>query len=133
MDYSEAAMMVWKRKPEFVEGYRMAGFVGGYNPIDDFTFIIKKVFGDYHKNKKEGLVKQYKILKDLVVKNNIIGLVLLGKNVDEFITEYITYNNNCIELTVSTICTMLLSDYFTEDEIKEACYKTPNIENYLDK
>ena len=133
MNYLEAAMIVWKRKEEFIEGYSKAGLVEGYNPIDDFIYIIKKVFGDYNKNKKEGLVKQYKILKDLVVKNNSIGLVLLGKNVDEFITEYITYNNNCIELTVSTICTMLLSDYFTEDEIKEACYKTPNIENYLDK
>tara|TARA_Y100000589_G_C27075531_1_gene597288 strand:+ start:779 stop:1153 length:375 start_codon:yes stop_codon:yes gene_type:complete len=124
MNYSEAAMMVWKRKARFVEGY---------DPIDDVTDIIQKLFGDYDKNIKEGLRNQYKILKDLVVKENLIGLVLLGKNVEHFISEYVTYNNNIIELTVSTICTLLLNDYFTEEEIKQECYKTPNIEIYLNK
>ena len=124
MNYSEASMMVWKRKARFVEGY---------NPIDNITDIIEKVFGDYDKNIKEGLVKQYKILKKIVIKDNLIGLVLLGKNVDKFITDYITFNNNIIELSVSSICTILLVDYFTDDEIKEECYKTPNIEIYLGK
>jgi hypothetical protein len=124
MDYFEAAKMVWKRKARFVEGY---------NPISNIKEVIQKVFGDFNKNIKEGLTKQYKVLKEIVMKDNLIGLVLLGKNVNEFIIDYVTYNNNCIELSVSSICTILLTDYFTEDEIKEECYKTPNIEIYLDK
>ena len=124
MNYFEAAMMVWKRKPRFVEGY---------DPIADVTDIIQKVFGDYDKNVEEGLTTQYKILKDLVIKDNLIGLILLGKNVDHYISEYITYNNNVIELNVSTICTILLNDYFTDEEIKQECYKTPNINIYLNK
>ena len=124
MNYSEAAMMVWKRKPRFVEGYE---------PEEDITDFIQKVFGDYDKNIKEGLRTQYKILKDLVIKDNLIGLILLGKNVDHFISDYVTCNNNIIELNVSTICTLLLNDYFTEEEIKQECYKTPNIELYLKK
>ena len=124
MDYSEAAMMVWKRKSRFIEGY---------DPISNIKEVIQKVFGDFDKNIKEGLTKQYKVLKDIVMKDNLIGLVLLGKNVNQFIIDYVTYNNNCIELSVSSICTILLTDYFTEDEIKEECYKTPNINHYLDK
>ena len=124
MDYCEAAEMVWKRKARFVEGY---------DSISNIKEVIQKVFGDFDKNIKEGLTKQYKVLKDIVMKDNLIGLVLLGKNVNEFIIDYVTYNNNCIELSVSSICTILLTDYFTEDEIKEECYKTPNIELYLDK
>ena len=124
MNYSEAAMMVWKRKARFVENYE---------PIDDVTDIIQNVFGDYDKNIKEGLTKQYKILKDLVVKDNLIGLVLLGKNIDRFVIDYVTYNDNVIELSVSSICKNLLIDYFTEEEIKQECYKTPNIEIYLNK
>ena len=117
-------MMVWKRKARFVENYE---------PIDDVTDIIQNVFGDYDKNIKEGLTKQYKILKDLVVKDNLIGLVLLGKNIDRFVIDYVTYNDNVIELSVSSICKNLLIDYFTEEEIKQECYKTPNIEIYLNK
>ena len=124
MNYSEAAMMGWKRKARFVENYE---------PIDDVTDIIQNVFGDYDKNIKEGLTKQYKILKDLVVKDNLIGLVLLGKNIDRFVIDYVTYNDNVIELSVSSICKNLLIDYFTEEEIKQECYKTPNIEIYLNK
>lgn len=124
MDYSEAAMMVWKRKSRFIEDY---------DPISNIKEVIQKVFGDFDKNIKEGLTKQYKVLKDIVVKDNLIGLVLLGKNVNEFIIDYVTYNNNCIELSVSSICTILLVDYFTDDEIKQECYKTPNIEVYLNK
>lgn len=124
MDYSEAAMMVWKRKSRFIEGY---------DPISNIKEVIQKVFGDFDKNIKEGLTQQYKKLKDIVVKDNLIGLVLLGKNVNEFIIDYVTYNNNCIELSVSSICTILLVDYFTDDEIKQECYKTPNIEVYLNK
>ena len=124
MNYSDAAMMVWKRKARFVENYE---------PVDDVTDIIQNVFGDYEKNIKEGLAKQYKILKDLVVKDNLIGLVLLGKNIDRFVIDYVTYNDNVIELSVSSICKNLLIDYFTEEEIKQECYKTPNIEIYLNK
>ena len=40
IDYYEAAKLVWKRKARFVECY---------NPIDNVTDNIKKVFSDYDK------------------------------------------------------------------------------------
>ena len=63
----------------------------------------------------------------------MIGLILIGQDIEESVNTYIKKNNKQekIELTVSSICRYLLNQYFNIEEVKKQCYRTHNIEIYL--
>lgn len=122
MEHQDAAAMVWKRKSRFVEGF---------DPDDEINEIVSLFFGNKEKNENEGLKAQYRLLKKYAIDNKIIGLILLGKNNNNLINNYLTVDNNLIQITTEKVCNILLSEYFNDDEIKKECYKTPNIEIYL--
>ena len=65
-----ASVMCFLRKERFVEGYS----------IDEDLFRkITVFFGKLTKLHNEGLVRQYYLLRQYVIKNNLIGLFLYGK------------------------------------------------------
>ena len=122
MKYQDAAIMVWNRKARFVEGFY---------PNDEINEVISLFFGNKEINEKNGLKAQYILLKKYVIDNKIIGLILLGKDNNNFINDYLTNDNNLIQITTEKVCNILLSEYFNKDEIKKECYRTPNIEIFL--
>ena len=123
MEYQDAAIMAWKRKSRFIEGFY---------PTDEINEVISLFFGNQEINKKNGLKAQYILLKKYVIDNKMIGLILLGKTNNNFINDYLTNDNNLIQITTEKVCNILLSEYFNKDEIKKECYRTPNIEIFLD-
>ena len=122
MDIYEASMMVWKRAPRFVEGF---------NPYQEINDIIFSFFGNNTKIHVEGLSKQYLELKKNIIENRTIGLVLLGREINENIIKYEKEDHNITQITVSSVCHTLINSYFTKEELEKECYKTPNIEIYL--
>lgn len=124
MNYYEASMMVWKRKQILIKGFDVN---------QETTEIIKLFFGDLSKLHTEGLKKQYNLLKNYIIENKMIGLILIGQDIEESVNTYIKKNNKQekIELTVSSICRYLLNQYFNIEEVKKQCYRTHNIEIYL--
>ena len=70
-------------------------------------------------------------MKEAVIKENKIGLVLIGANLDDILIDtYPTIHNTTIDLTVKSISRIFLREYFTNDEVIELCKKTQNFEIY---
>jgi hypothetical protein len=128
-DKQRAAIMVFKRRARFVEGYDI------YN---DLRELLMTFFGNNTELIKYGLKKHYNDLKTHVEDNNLIGLILYGANInnlvgkEQYISTYVTTSNTRIKLKMSEICQFLLKEYFKDDEnyINELCEKTPNFEIY---
>lgn len=113
---------------------RAQRFVGGYNVENEIIKLCEKFFGNTNVNQKNGLVKQYNSMREEVIKNNKIGLVLIGMNLDNtLIDSYPTIQGNIIDLTVKSITRILIRDYFNEVEINDLCKKTPNFHIYYNK
>ena len=97
---------------------RKSRFIGNYYPESELKNILLTFFGNSEKIHKTGLKDQYNLLKDYVEKNNIIGLILFGANMNnikdsnQHINYYTQINNNNVELTVTSICIVLLTEYF---------------------
>ena len=91
--------------------------------------LCNMFFGNRLTNETNGLVIQYKNMKQYVTTNKLIGVVLAGINKsDLFITKYITNQIDPnteryirINLTVASITRTLLREYFTKDEINALC------------
>tara|TARA_Y100000590_G_scaffold470537_1_gene666131 strand:- start:25 stop:480 length:456 start_codon:yes stop_codon:yes gene_type:complete len=110
---------------------RAERFVEGLYVRDELINLCKKYFGNCNILMKNGLVKQYNKLKEEVVNKNLIGLILVGLNLkDIVIDEYLTLNQEIIELTVKSISVYLIKEYFTKEEVVEMCKKTPNFNIY---
>ena len=88
----------------------------------EVEIILKTHFGDRNRLHTDGLICHYKELKNDVIKNNRIGLILHGLNSSEntVITNYITVDHNVIPLTVNGLCEYLINDFFSREEI-ECC------------
>lgn len=122
---------------------RKSRFIGNYYPESELKNILLTFFGNSEKIHKTGLKDQYNLLKDYVEKNNIIGLILFGANMNnikdsnQHINYYTQINNNNVELTVTSICIVLLTEYFdynnNQSYIDSLCKKTPNFEIYYQK
>jgi hypothetical protein len=121
----EAASMCFKRKDRFVEGYY-------HNK--ELISLINLYFGDLSVLYKNGLIKQFKLLKETVVSQNLIGLILTGIN-DKTLINIYTQNDRktTFELTVSSITRTLVREHFTIDEINNLCITTPNFHIYYIK
>ena len=126
-----AAVNVFKRKGKFV---------GGYCAYSHLKEIISMFFGNSSILIKNGLTYHYNQLKKYVEDNNLIGLILYGADInnignkEQFISTYINLKNEKINLEITTICQVLLKNYFNDDEkyIDSLCEKTPNFNLYYE-
>ena len=120
--FEEAAALSFKRRARFVDFYY---------PEKEIEKICHKFFGSTNENQKNGLKIQYKKMKQSVIESKSIGLVILGCNLkDKLIDTYPTIQNTIIELTVDSICRLLLREYFNPEEVEKYCRETPNFEIY---
>lgn len=118
----KAASLCFTRAQRFIEGYYVE---------KEVTELYNRFFGNTNVNQKNGLIKQYNSMKEAVIKENKIGLVLIGANLDDILIDtYPTIHNTTIDLTVRSISRIFLREYFTNDEVIELCKKTQNFEIY---
>ena len=127
LSYKEAAAMVFQRTARFCDGYDVN---------NELKQLLTKFFGDKTLLEKHGLTHFYNHLKSYVVHNKCIGLIIYGdihnnnKFRGDIIGKYTDPDNNVLDLYGYDLCKTLLEQYFTEDEIKDACFKTPNFNIY---
>ena len=121
-----AARLCFTRKERFVEGYDCK---------TEQIRLLNEFFGDLGQLYSNGLIAQFKQLREKVIKENKIGLIIAGLNdKDTFINNYTQQDNTTIlKLTASSITRTLLSEHFTRDEINKLCISTPNFEIYYNK
>ena len=123
------AMLVFKRKERFVEGY---------NYFEDLQDLILTYFGNRENLEKYGLRKYYKELQHDVETNKLIGLILLGTEINQvpvklnFINNYTTQTGNTIDLTIVSITQTLITEYIKKENVKKLCIATPNFQLYYD-
>ena len=121
----EAAMMIFKRKARFVEGYNMKTHL---------IEIIEKYFGNRTKLENQGLKPHFEELKTYVIDNNYIGLILFGTDINKIdlkITDYTNASMKNIKLTVNSICQTLIKEYIKSENVEALCRNTPNFEIYF--
>jgi len=123
----QTAILVFKRLSRFIEGY-------------DIQKELESLLSDFkntEKLKMNGLGKYYIKLKEKVIKENKIGLIAYGITISDLQNKslgiYTTSTNNKINLNLKTICRYLRKDYFTTEEIKDLCFKTPNFHLYYNQ
>ena len=118
----EAARLCFLRAQRFIEGFYVE---------NEITEFYHKFFGNTGRNQKFGLVNLYKNMKQDIIKQKKIGLILIGANLDNIlIDQYPTVNNTIIDLTVKSISRVLLREHFTREEIDRLCRETPNFNIY---
>ena len=118
----EAARLCFLRAQRFIEGYYVE---------NEITEFYHNFFGNTCRNQKFGLIKLYKDIKQEIIKQKKIGLILIGANLDNIlIDQYPTVNNTIIDLTVKSISRVLLREHFTREEIDKLCRETPNFNIY---
>ena len=106
--FEEAAALSFKRRARFVDFYY---------PEEEIEKICFSYFGNTNENQKNGLTVQYHKMKENIIKTKSIGLVIIGCNLkDKLIDTYPTLQNTTIELTVDSICRLLLREYFSPEE-----------------
>ena len=123
MKKKKAAMLVFKRSERFI---------GGYSYIKELNDLILKFFGDINLLYQNGLTKHYDKLKNYVIDNNRIGLILIGTNLDNPLKlyDYKTIDNKTINLNTRDICRFLIRDYIKKENVDLLCTKTPNFQIY---
>ena len=118
---------------------RTGRFVDGYYPEIELRKLLVKHFGDLQSLHKFGLVKHFKDLQSEVEEKKLIGLILLGTDVNfipddmALINKYETIHGQLIRLTISSITQRLITDYIKKENVKKLCMETPNFEIYYKK
>ena len=126
----DAAMTAIRRKERFV---------GGYSPEIEIRNLLVKYFGDLQSLHKFGLVKHFKDLQSEVEEKKLIGLILLGTDVNfipddvALINKYETIHGQIIRLTISSITQRFITEYIKKENVKKMCMETPNFEIYYKK
>lgn len=117
---------------------RRARFIEGYEPETEIRQICHKYFGNRDLLEDKGLSYQFNKMREWVIENDEIGLVLLGTdpgnfpyNYANFIGNYTTQMYIRINLTVESICQFLVLDYIGIENVNKLCEKTYNFKNYL--
>lgn len=126
-----SAMLVFQRKAHFVENYDIS---------EHLVSILREFFGNINQLRREGLSKQFINLKKVVEKECLIGLIFWGTDInriDMLITKYSQLNKdtnetNEIDITVNSICQILIREYIKEQNVDDLCKKTPNFNIYYD-
>jgi hypothetical protein len=110
---------------------RMERFIDGYYVRTELIKLCNEFFSDRGVIQSAGLSHQYKTMKDKVINENLIGLILCGLHMkDTLISNYTTYNHIQIPLTVSSITRILIREYFSKFELDNLCRLTHNFEIY---
>jgi len=118
----DAASMVFRRSERYVEGY---------SADEHIIKTCKQFFGNSTLIQKEGLIKQYKKMKQHVDRENLMGLVLYGMNTSDILIDYYpTVQGNIIPLTVDSICKCLVREHFTKEEVDTICRRTDGFKTY---
>ena len=118
---------------------RTGRFVDGYYPDIELRNLLVKHFGNLQSLHKFGLVKHFKDLQSEVEEKKLIGLILLGTDVNfipddvALINKYETIHGQLIRLTISSITQRLITDYIKKENVKKLCMETPNFEIYYKK
>jgi hypothetical protein len=120
----KAAGLCFFRKQRFID----------YDVEKELTKLYNDFFGNTNINQKNGLIHQYKLLREKVIQEKLVGLVLTGINLKEdiLIDYYPTQNGNLINLTVQGISRFLLKEFFSQDEIHSYAQASPNFDKYYD-
>lgn len=120
----QTAMLVFIRTPRFIEGY---------NPKEDLEELLLD-FKNMIELERNGLVKTYKRLKQKIIQENKIGLIIYGLTLSDsentFLGVYQTNKDIKINLSLKLICYYLRKDYLTKEEIRSLCFKTPLFDIY---
>ena len=118
----KAASLVFSRAARFMDGYCVATHL---------TNVCTPFFGDTNVLQREGLVVQYGKMKQKVVQDNLMGLILLGVNTNDILIDYYpTAQGNLITLTVDSICKVLIREHFTKSEVDTICRRTVGFDTY---
>ena len=128
-DNMKAAVLGVKRRTRFIEGYE---------PATELRELCSKYFGNRNLLEDKGLSYQFNKMREWVIENGEIGLVLLGTdpgnfphNYPNFIGNYTTQMYIKIKLTVEGICKFLVLDYIGIENVNKMCEKTYNFKNHL--
>ena len=125
----QAAIMSFKRMDRF----------GGPNIDTLLDETILKYFGNSKVLHTNGLIKQYQELKNYVIEQKLVGLIIYGADLSQDDINYINYptqDNKTIPLTRHSICVRFLKEHMTNnneklDEILDKyCRETPNFDIY---
>ena len=123
----QTAMMVFRRMPRFMEGY---------NIMDELKNLLSE-FKDIPNLQISGLKKEYQNLKNKVIQEKKIGLIIYGLTLcdlnDYHYGIYQTENQNTFNLSIKSICYYLRNEYFDNHEIKDLCMTTPNFDIYYNQ
>ena len=121
----EAASLCFLRKERFVEGFICQ---------EELVKLLNEYFGELGVLYSEGLIAQFKKLKQKVNEHTLIGLILAGVNNTTIINRYTQQDTvTTLDLTISSICRTLIREHFTEQEIINLCVSTPNFQIYYIK
>ena len=126
MDYRDAAAMVFQRTARFCDGYDVN---------TELKKLLTKFFGNKKSLEKLGLKFFYQKLREYIIEKKLIGLIIYGSkikyiNSHDIINIYTTLDNKNIHLYPNELCRFLLEEYFTEREIRDNCFNTPNFNIY---
>ena len=121
-DNEQNAIHYFVRKQKVEKSYQMKS---------QLQQILTSHFGDSQKIHREGLDKQYKLLRKEVIDENLIGLIIWGTNEipdddNSLISTYTTAPDNTgeskkIQLEIKSLCQFLKRDYFSFEEIEKLC------------
>lgn len=124
-DYEKAAMFVYLRKARFIEDY---------NPYENIFEIVNEYFSDIKLIEKHGIESIFNSFTKILLKENFIGLILLGRSSKKMgstiINSYRFHDRPEQVLNVRTICSIVLDKYLSKKEIKDLCFNTPNFKIY---
>ena len=120
----KAAMIFYRRKERFIEGYCWE------NKLQEIILPFFQNLNDLH---KKGLKQAYEKLKQYVIDNHHIGLILLGTTIenDKIINNYKTVSGDSIELSLKSISRFLIRDYILKKNVENLCDKTPYVKKYI--
>ena len=121
-----ASILGFKRHERFDEAYQVT---------DHLLITIKKFFGNLSHLHKNGLVSQYRLLKQYVIEKQLIGIFLFGKTCNPSLSEYLhmyeTQSGTNILLTTQSISKILIEQHFKYEEVQYLCEFSPNYQIYL--
>jgi hypothetical protein len=108
----------------------------GFSNINDkLDKVILSFFGNLNELYSTGLSIQYNKLKQYVIDNNLVALIIYGADLSKDDRHYHNYtraDNNIIPLNRHSICIRLIKEYIGDDDetLNNYCKKTPNFNIY---
>ena len=131
-DLTYSNLMVLEHETAKLACKRSERFIEGFSTRTELIKIYNEFFGDSLRNEHIGLRTVYAKMKEKIVRYHLIGIVLIGLDMDDiFITNYTALNFITIKLTTRSISKTIIDEVFTKDEVIELCKATPNYDIYV--